>query len=110
MEDLDDTLSLDDDLETLSSAEDFLDYFGVEYDPAVVHVNRLHILQRYHDYLNRPSTQLPSEDGPRRLSYKTLLERAYLDFAHSNALTEKVFKVFRDKSGTAFVPLTQLVK
>ena len=31
---------LDLDLEELSSAEDFLDYFGIGYDPAVVHVNR----------------------------------------------------------------------
>ena len=28
---------LDLDLEELSSAEDFLDYFGISYDPAVVH-------------------------------------------------------------------------
>jgi len=40
------------DLDELESAEDFLDYFGVAYEPSVVHVNRLHILQRYHDYLS----------------------------------------------------------
>ncbi|MFC1349905.1 MAG: hypothetical protein G8D60_10965 [gamma proteobacterium symbiont of Phacoides pectinatus] len=41
------------DMEELVSAEDFLDYFGISYDPAIVHVNRLHILQRFHDYLDK---------------------------------------------------------
>jgi hypothetical protein len=59
------TLSMDDfecDLDELESAEDFLNYFGVAFDPAVVHVNRLHILQRFHDYLarsNRNRTMRP---------------------------------------------------
>ena len=33
-------------LKALSSANEFLEFFGVEYDEAVVHVNRLHILKR----------------------------------------------------------------
>ena len=100
---------LDDDLQDLSSAEDFLDYFDIEYAPVVVQVNRLHILQRFHDYLEQAGTQLPSSGLPRRLAYQTLLERAYLDFVRSDALTEKVFKVFqRPQPGTAFVPLQQL--
>lgn len=106
----DDASTLDEDLETLSSAEDFLDYFEVEYSTSVVYVNRLHILQRFHDYLNRATAQLPAAEAPRRIAYKTLLERAYLDFVCSDALTEKVFKVFRDKSGAAFVPLSQIMK
>ena len=48
---MEDTLTLAEAMEELVSAEDFLDYFAVPYDPAVVHVNRLHILQRFHDYL-----------------------------------------------------------
>ena len=50
---------LDEDLQDLSSAEEFLNYFGVAYDPHVVHVNRLHILQRFHDYLTQSREQLP---------------------------------------------------
>ncbi|MEJ2631887.1 MAG: nitrogenase-stabilizing/protective protein NifW [Acidihalobacter sp.] len=100
---------LDDDLEDLSSAEDFLDYFGIEYASSVVHVNRLHILQRFHDYLETAAAQMPATGAPRRTAYKTLLERAYLDFVRSDARTEKVFKVFRRPApGTAFVPLQQL--
>ena len=41
----------EDDLEDLVSAEDFLEYFQVPYEASVVHVNRLHILQRFHDYI-----------------------------------------------------------
>lgn len=42
---------LDEALEELVSAEDFLNFFGVPFVPSVVQVNRLHIMQRYHDYL-----------------------------------------------------------
>ncbi|MBY0430358.1 MAG: nitrogenase-stabilizing/protective protein NifW, partial [Rhodospirillales bacterium] len=38
-------------LSKLSSAEDFLGFLEVPYDPAVVRVNRLHILKRFRDYL-----------------------------------------------------------
>ena len=40
-------------LSTLSAAEEFFDFFGIGYEPNVVHVNRLHILKRFHDYLRR---------------------------------------------------------
>ena len=82
------------DLEELSSAEDFLDYFGVAYVPSVVHVNRLHILQRFHDYLDEVE-EMPAEEKKRYALYAGLLNSAYNDFVASDALTEKVFKVFR---------------
>ena len=100
-------LSLEEALEELSTAEDFLDYFGIAYDPAVVHVNRLHILQRYHDYLaNNPAPQ--GDDDAARAHYQRFLELAYRDFTVSDAVTEKVFAVFRKASGTAFVPLSSI--
>lgn len=83
----------EDELEDLVSAEDFLDYFQVPYEAAVVHVNRLHILQRFHDYLAKAG-DLPSEEVAKRARYKELLTQAYQDFVTSDALTEKVFKVF----------------
>jgi nitrogenase-stabilizing/protective protein len=100
-------LSLAEALEELSTAEDFLDYFGIEYDPSVVHVNRLHILQRYHDYLaHNPAPQ--DDESAARAHYHAFLQRAYHDFTVSDAVTEKVFAVFRKASGTAFVPLTAI--
>ena len=82
------------DMDELSSAEDFLEYFDIEYDPSVVHVNRLHILQRFHNYLNDTGT-LPDSDDEKYALYAGMLNRAYNDFVESDALTEKVFKVFR---------------
>ncbi len=34
-------------LKALSSAEDFLNFFGLPYDERIVSVNRLHILKRF---------------------------------------------------------------
>ena len=82
------------DLDELSSAEDFLDYFEIDYDPSVVHVNRLHILQRFHDYIEAAG-ELPEEEAELRLTYTDKLATAYQDFVKSDALTEKVFPVFR---------------
>ena len=99
---------LDLDLDELSSAEDFLDYFGIEYNPSVVHVNRLHILQRFHDYLGQVN-DMPEDEDQRRLLYTDLLKGAYEDFVKSDAVTEKVFKVFHmNEPQQAFVPLTAL--
>ena len=81
------------DMDELSSAEDFLDYFGIEYDPSVVHVNRLHILQRFHDYLVETG-ELPQEYEARYNTYAGLLSSAYSAFVTSDARTEKVFRVF----------------
>ena len=82
------------DLDELSSAEDFLDYFKIEYEQKIVHVNRLHILQRFHDYLNTVR-EMPEDDQSRREIYTQMLQKAYQDFKLSDAQTEKVFKVFQ---------------
>lgn len=104
-------MSLEDDLEDLESAEDFLQYFAIEYEQSIVHVNRLHILQRFHDYLLQASDNMPADDTQKRVVYTKLLERAYQDFVESDAQTEKVFKVFNMGIGepqTAFVALTDI--
>ena len=103
-----DELTLEEALEDLVSAEDFLDYFGIPFDPAVVHVNRLHILQRFHDYLAK-AAPLPEDETARRALHGELLARAYQDFVTSDALTEKVFKVFHmHEPQTAFVPIASI--
>lgn len=103
-----DELTLDEAMEDLVSAEDFLDYFGIKYERSVVQVNRLHILQRFHDYLSK-ETLPKDEDGRRALNAK-LLQQAYQDFVKSDALTEKVFKVFHmHEPKTHFVPLTSII-
>jgi len=93
MQDIDD-ITLDEALEELSSAEDFLDYFEIDYEPSIVHVNRLHILQRFNEYLSQSEENIPENEDAKREIYRRLLTRAYQDFVESDALTEKVFKVF----------------
>ena len=104
-------LTLMEELEEVSSAEDFLEFFDIDYDQKVVFVNRLHIMQRFHDYLQQAEDSLPSEenDDALRAIYKTLLARAYQDFVDSDAVTEKVFKVFKmHEPQSTFVPLDQV--
>lgn len=90
-------------LKRLSTAEEFLDFFAVEYQPAVVHVNRLHILQRFHQYLRQTPLAADSSEDDALNACRRLLERAYQDFVHSSAVKEKVFKVFRDADGVKTV-------
>ena len=92
------------DIADLVSAEDFLDYFDVAYDAGVVQVNRLHILQRFHDYLGRCA----AAHTPTHAESRASLARAYDDFVHSDAITEKVFKVLQRASGVATVPLAAI--
>ncbi|MDD5248192.1 MAG: homocitrate synthase [Rhodocyclaceae bacterium] len=95
---------LDSDIADLESAEDFLDYFDVAYDRSVVQVNRLHILQRFHDYLAKSR----AERLPGYAEYRACLALAYSDFVTSDAITEKVFKVLQRASGMATVPLAAI--
>lgn len=94
------------DLEDLASAEDFLNYFEIPYDQSVVHVNRLHILQRFHDYLAKQE----SDKAPDYDAYRKWLVLAYEDFVKSDALTERVFSVLQKAGGTSFMPVGDLLK
>ena len=100
---------LEAELKELSSAEDFLAVFGIETDPQVVSVNRLHILKRFHDYLETDEAG-PEAGEDWRGYYARQLGRAYMDFVASDARTEKVFKVFRtQRRKPGFVPLDSLL-
>lgn len=86
-------------MSTLSSAEEFLEFFEVPYEQPVVHVNRLHILKRFHQYLRTTSGTSEMDDTTLRQTCKDLLGRAYTDFVRSTPAQEKVFKVFQDQDG-----------
>lgn len=88
--------SLDDALAELESAEDFLNFFAVPFERDVVQVNRLHILQRFHDYLARePHGNTEGDEATRTAVYRRCLGLAYDDFVRSDALGERVFRVLR---------------
>ena len=95
----------------LATAEEFLEFFGIAYEPGIVQVNRLHILQRFHDYIETNTSALPVDERGQRAFYRDWLARAYQDFVESDARTEKVFKVFhRGDPRSVFVPLADIFK
>jgi nitrogenase-stabilizing/protective protein len=96
-------------LAQLSSAEEFLDFFALSYEESVVHVNRLHILKRFYQYLRR-DTEIASmsDEAVLYARYRSLLANAYDDFVKSTPAQEKVFKVFQDTDGQQSVSLDSL--
>ncbi|MGQ9371336.1 nitrogenase-stabilizing/protective protein NifW [Azospirillum sp. ST 5-10] len=104
-------MSFNDELEDLETAEDFLSFLGVPFDQRVVHVNRLHILQRFHDYLGADAPMDGLDDEALAARYRAHLLRAYTDFVTSSAVAEKTFKVHKEearKMSDRFVPLDAL--
>jgi nitrogenase-stabilizing/protective protein len=91
-------MSMLDLLQNLSAAEELFDFFGLEYEPSVLNVNRLHILKRFNQYLGRESL-----DGMTKVHEiargRTLLARAYSEFLVTKPAEAKLFKVFHDAEG-----------
>jgi nitrogenase-stabilizing/protective protein len=81
-------------LSKLSSAEELFQFLDVPFEPAVLHVARLHILRRTGDYLRNSSTEVDEETL--RANLRTHLAQAYQDFVESTPLNERVFKVLQD--------------
>ncbi|OIR17880.1 nitrogenase-stabilizing/protective protein NifW [mine drainage metagenome] len=95
-------------MQKFSAAEEFLDFLGVDYVPQVVQVNRLHILKRFQQYLGRDPVPEGLPEADERAAYKDRLQQAYQDFVQSNAVVEKVFKVFQDKAGVQTISVNKL--
>jgi nitrogenase-stabilizing/protective protein len=106
-------MSVFDELKKLHAAEDFFEALGVEYDPSVVRVARLHILRRMGEYLAKTDFDGSSDDEV-RLACKETLTKAYEDFVASSPIAERVFKVHKDavkpkaEPAKPFIPLTTL--
>jgi nitrogenase-stabilizing/protective protein len=97
-------------LQHLSTAEDFFRYLDVEYDPDELHIARLHVMRRFGQYLERESLEgLNDEDIRRRC--RTLLETARDDFARRSTLAGGDFSVSRNAkalSTSGWVPASAL--
>jgi nitrogenase-stabilizing/protective protein len=90
-------------LQKTSSAEDFFQLLGVDYDPKVVNVSRLHILRRMGQYLfSEDFSGLADEEVSAKC--KEFLERAYADFLKSSPIDERLFKVHKDAVKPAAEP------
>ena len=95
-------------LKALSSAEDFLQFFGVPFDQGVVNVSRLHILKRFFQYIRQDAVLAQADELQMFTIYRGLLLKAYGDFVTSTPAQEKVFKVFQDTDGRQHVSLASL--
>jgi nitrogenase-stabilizing/protective protein len=109
-------MSVLDDLRKLSSAEEFFEALGVEFDPSVLRVARLHILRRMGEYLAN-SDQAEMTDAQTRAACASHLAKAYHDFIASSPIEQRVFKVLKDAvkpkeaeepPAKPFVPLSAL--
>jgi nitrogenase-stabilizing/protective protein len=95
-------------LKALSSAEDFLRFFGIPFDERVLHVSRLHILKRFYQCLHRAEGLEGLDEVEMFRRYRELLARAYEDFVTSTPANERVFRVLQEADGTRRVSLAGL--
>jgi nitrogenase-stabilizing/protective protein len=95
-------------LKALSSAEDFLKFFGLPFDQNVLDVSRLHILKRFFQYIRQQNLLSQTDELALYTAYREQLARAYQDFVTSTPAKEKVFKVFQDTNGLQHVNLDSL--
>jgi nitrogenase-stabilizing/protective protein len=82
----------------LVDAEEYFEFFELPYDAQIVNVNRLHILKKFSQYMKEVDLNSPDLSKQEKLSqYRVALKRAYDVFLSSNALEQKLFKVFNEK-------------
>jgi len=104
-----------DELNKLSTAEDFFHTLGVSYEPRVLNVARLHILKRMGQYLAQEGADAADRDeATLRERVKQHLQTAYNDFVAHTPIEERVFKVHQDavrpKASKQLIQLTPLRK
>ncbi|MEO1428779.1 MAG: nitrogenase-stabilizing/protective protein NifW [Cyanobacteria bacterium J06632_19] len=94
--------------QTLVNAEDYFKFFDLQYEQKVVNVNRLHILQKFAEFIHeidKNNSELTEEE--RLGKYGEALESAYQVFIESTPQQEKLFKVFHQKPKNV-VKLTEI--
>ena len=95
---------------TLTDAEDYLQFFDIEYDRDFVNINRLHILKQFSLLIKEVDAAFPDVDQAEKLEkYGMALEEAYQVYLTSSPLETKLFKVFQSKPKN-FVSLDELSK
>ncbi|MGA8170794.1 MAG: nitrogenase stabilizing/protective protein NifW [Methylocystis sp.] len=90
-------------LKEATCAEDFFTLLGVDYEPKVVNVARLHILRRMGQYLFSEDFS-DADESSMTARCKEFLERAYQDFLKSTPIDERLFKVHKDAVKPAPAP------
>ncbi len=84
------------DFQKITNADEYFHFFGLEFDPQVVNVNRLHILKKFSLAMKAIDQNHPNLSESEQLElYKSALAEAYQVFVTSNSLEQKLFKVFQ---------------
>ncbi len=92
----------------INTAEGYLEFFGIPFEPTVVQVNRLHILKKFSQLKNEIDEKEPGLGAEEKFGrYRSALEAAYRLFVLSNAVEQKLFKVFREPA-PGFISLSSL--
>lgn len=95
---------------TLTDAEQYLQFFDIEYDSQFVNINRLHILKQFSLLIKEVDEAFPDVNEEEKLSkYRMALEEAYELFKSSTPIDTKLFKVFQAKPKN-FVSLEDVSK
>lgn len=77
------------DFSALESAEEYCEFFGIDYDKTLLGRNRMGLLQSFHNLL-------PSDWGTLEfVELRRLFALAYSGMAVSSAREEQLFKVFK---------------
>ncbi|MDG3085018.1 nitrogenase-stabilizing/protective protein NifW [Vibrio hannami] len=72
--------NMESELSALTSAEDFLNYFQVDYNPTLVQTKRIQLLRLFHSVLEALNK------APERQDYKRALKIAYKQLENGNEL------------------------
>ena len=82
----------------MTDAEQYFEFFELDYDAQVVNINRLHILKKFSQSLEEIDNKFVEAAEAEKLSfYREALETSYATLQTSNAIEQKLFKVFHQK-------------
>ncbi len=92
-------------LQDLKDAEDFFEFFKIDYDKNIINTYRLHILKRFGSYIAKIDKIEPSDIIE---EYKKALLKAYNDFLEEDKESKKFYHL--KKEGKEFIPINKLIK
>lgn len=69
----------------LKDAEDFFEFFGVEYDKHIVEVKRFHIMKEYGSLVKKGFANFNGDEKYLMDFFKFALMKVYMDYKHGHA-------------------------
>ncbi len=69
----------------LRTAEDYFEFFGIEYDQKIVSVKRFHIMKEYGDLIKKGIANFNGDEKYLMDFFKFALIRVYMDYKQGHA-------------------------